>query len=103
MSESNRVNSLKSIYSRITSIGPAIDAMADIGIGIKTQSGEMRDVSDILDDLGSKWGTLSAEQQQNLGLQIAGKHTCQPIQKWVANNVLNSGKPQRWAIVSQAS
>lgn len=65
-------NSLKSIYSRITSIGPAIDAMADIGIGIKTQSGEMRDVSDILDDLGAKWKDLSAEQQQNLGLQIAG-------------------------------
>lgn len=66
------LNSLKSIYSRITSIEPAIDAMADIGINIKDSAGEMRDVSDILDDLGGKWSSLSAEQQQNLGLQIAG-------------------------------
>lgn len=66
-------NSLKSIYSRITSIQPAIDAMADIGINIKDSAGEMRGVGDILDDLGAKWNTLSAEQQQNLGLQIAGR------------------------------
>lgn len=97
------MNSLKSIYSRITSIQPAIDAMADIGINIKDSAGEMRGVGDILDDLGAKWNTLSAEQQQNLGLQIAGKYTCQPIQKWIANNVLNSGKLQRWTTVSQTS
>ena len=54
------MNSLKSIYSRITSIQPAIDAMAEIGINIKDSAGEMRDVSDIMDDLGAKWGTLSA-------------------------------------------
>lgn len=66
-------NSLKSIYSRITSIQPAIDAMAEIGIATKESSGEMRDVSSILDDLGGKWQSLSAEQQQNLGLQIAGR------------------------------
>lgn len=66
------MNSLKSIYSRITSIQPAIDAMAEIGINVKDSSGEMRDLDGILDDLGGKWNTLSAEQQQNLGLQIAG-------------------------------
>lgn len=67
-------NSLKSIYSRITSIQPAIDAMAEIGINIRSSSGELRSVSDILDDLGGKWKSLSTEQQQNLGLQIAGRY-----------------------------
>ena len=95
------MNSLKSIYSRITSIKPAIDALADIGINIKDSGGEMRDVSDIIDDLGAKWKDLSTEQQQNLGLQIAGKHICQPIQKWIVNNVLNSGKLWRQTTVSE--
>ena len=78
--------------------------MEDIGITIKeTKNGieDMRDVSDILDDLGAKWGTLSNEQKQNLGLQIAGKHICQPIQKWIVNNVLNSGKLWRQTTVSE--
>lgn len=66
-------NSLKSIYSRITSISGAVDGLADIGIGIKDSAGEMRKVDDILDDLGGQWNGLNAEQQQNLGLQIAGR------------------------------
>src|SRR5699024_4577876 len=74
MSESNRVNSLKSIYSRITSIQPAIDELANIGINVRDSAGEMRRVEDILDDLGAKWSSLSAEQQQNLGIQIAGRY-----------------------------
>lgn len=67
------MNSLKSIYSRITSIDPAIDAMAEIGVHIKNSAGEMRDVDDILADLAEKWHTLSREQQQSLGLHIAGR------------------------------
>lgn len=67
------MNSLKSIFSRITSIDPAIDAMGEIGVSVKEASGEVRDVDDILGDLAGKWGDLSNEQQQNLGLQIAGK------------------------------
>lgn len=66
-------NSLKSIYSRITSIPKAIEAMSDIGISIKDSAGDMRSVEGILDDLAGKWDTLSNEQQQNLGLQIAGR------------------------------
>lgn len=67
-------NSLKSIYSRITSIQPAIDELANIGINVRDSAGEMRRVEDILDDLGGKWSSLSAEQQQNLGIQIAGRY-----------------------------
>lgn len=67
-------NSLKSIYSRITSIQPAIDALAEIGVNVKDSSGEMIRVEDILTSLSGKWKNLSAEQQQNLGLQIAGRY-----------------------------
>ncbi|MGD6876763.1 phage tail tape measure protein [Bacillus infantis] len=67
-------NSLKSIYSRITSIQPAIDSLAAIGVNIRTSSGEMRRVEDILQSLSTRWSDLSSEQRQNLGLQIAGRY-----------------------------
>lgn len=67
-------NSLKSIYSRINSIGGAVDGLEAIGIAVKDSAGEMRDVELVLDELGAKWKDLSAEQQQNLGLQIAGRY-----------------------------
>lgn len=67
-------NSLKSIMSRITSIPGAIDALDEIGISVKDSAGEMREFDDIIDDLGAQWEGLSKEQQQNLGLQIAGRY-----------------------------
>lgn len=74
MTENNRMNSLKSIFSRITSVPGAISAMSDVGVSIEDMGGGLRDVDDILGDLGGKWGSLSREQQQNLGLQIAGRY-----------------------------
>jgi len=67
-------NSLKSIYSRINSISGAVDELDAIGISVKDMGGDMRDVQDVLDDLGAQWKHLSSEQQQNLGIQIAGRY-----------------------------
>lgn len=52
----------------------AISALADIGISVRNSAGEMRSVDDILKDLASQWNGLSKAQQQNLGLQIAGRY-----------------------------
>lgn len=52
---------------------PAIDALSDVGVNVRDMAGEIRPVTDILDDLGSKWHTLTAEQQQNLGVTVAGR------------------------------
>lgn len=67
-------NSLKSIYSRITSIPKAVESLEGIGVAVRDSAGQMRSVENILDDVGAKWKDLSAEQQQNLGLQIAGRY-----------------------------
>ena len=67
-------NSLKTIYSRITSINKAVELLESIGISVRDSAGEMRPVEDILDDLSAKWDSLSNEMKQNLGLQIAGRH-----------------------------
>lgn len=60
-------NSLKTIASRITTMQPAIDELASVGINVRDSAGNMRDVFDILGDLAGRWETLSAEQQQNMG------------------------------------
>ena len=52
----------------------AISAMSGIGVNIQNSVGEMRSVDDILFDLSEKWDGLSAAQQQNLGVSIAGRY-----------------------------
>lgn len=74
--ESGRIigNSLKSIMSRISSVPEAIEELGAIGINVKDSSGEMKEFDSILDELGAKWNSLSKEQQQNIGLAIAGRY-----------------------------
>lgn len=66
-------NRLKTVISRITTMDESITALADVGISTKIGD-EVRDVGDVLDDLGGKWHSLSKEQQQHLGVQLAGRH-----------------------------
>lgn len=70
-------NSLKTIYSRVTTMKPAIDILDSVGVSIKQvgENGlEMRNTGDILGDLAGKWSTLSSEQQQNIGVTVAGRN-----------------------------
>jgi TP901 family phage tail tape measure protein len=67
-------NGLKTVFSRITTMQPSIDALQSIGISIKDMGGNVKPVSDILSELANKWTSLSAEQQQNIGVTIAGRY-----------------------------
>lgn len=66
------MNSLKTIFSRITTNSQAIGALADIGISITDQAGDIRNVSDIISELAGKWDTLSSAEQQNTAVRVAG-------------------------------
>jgi len=37
------------------------EALATVGVNIKNQNGELKDMDQILDELGSKWGTLAKD------------------------------------------
>lgn len=75
---------LKTIFSRIQglSLGETLDdgtdlnkysaALEKVGISIKDQTGEIREMDDILDDMGAKWKTLSNDQQMALAQTVAG-------------------------------
>lgn len=70
-------NALKTIYSRITTMQPSIDILDSVGISIRKMGKngmEVKPVNDILGELAGKWSGLTAEQQQNIGVTIAGRN-----------------------------
>ena len=66
-------NSLKTIFSRITTMDDSIEALQSVGVAVRDMEGNIRPVARILDDLAARWHSLSAEQQQFIGLQLAGR------------------------------
>ena len=67
------MNSLKTIFSRITMSG-SVNALKDVGIGVFNEDGTTRDFARIVEDLAGKWDTLTNAQQQNLAVQLAGRY-----------------------------
>ena len=67
-------NSLKTIYSRITTMQGAKDVLAEVGVEVTDMAGNTKDVGDIIADLGGKWNTLSDSQRQNIAVTVAGRY-----------------------------
>jgi TP901 family phage tail tape measure protein len=71
-------NSLKTIFSRITTVKGAKDALEGVGVAIADigKNGEetVKPVNTILSTLASKWDSLSASQQQNIAVNVAGRY-----------------------------
>lgn len=75
---------LKTLFARIqdlevgktlddgTTLGKYSQALAAIGVQIKDANGEVRSMDDILDDMGSKWDTLSKDMQIAVAQTVAG-------------------------------
>ncbi len=47
-------------------------ALANVGIQIKDETGNMKEMDSILNELGAKWGTLAKDQQLALAQTVAG-------------------------------
>lgn len=74
----------KTIFARIQglNLGETLDdgtdlnkyskALDTVGINIKDQNDELKDMDTILDEMGSKWKTLSKDQQTALAQTVAG-------------------------------
>lgn len=77
-------NSFKTIFARLQSLkqGDTLEddttltkysqALATVGVNIKLQNGELKNMDTILDELGSKWSTLNMEQKNALAYTVAG-------------------------------
>lgn len=55
-----------------TTLNKYSQALKSVGVDIKNQNGELRDMDDILKDMGAKWKTLSRDQQVALAQTVAG-------------------------------
>lgn len=77
-------NSFKTIFARLESLnqGETLDddttltkyslALQKVGVDIKDQNGELKNMDTILDELGAKWGEISKEDKNALAYTVAG-------------------------------
>ena len=55
-----------------TTLNKYSEALSKVGISIKDQSGNLKDMDKILDEMGAKWQTLDKDQQTALAQTVAG-------------------------------
>ena len=75
---------LRTIYARISDIQAGISEdgvtlgnysgkMAELGINVLDANGKLRDMGDVMEEIGNKWGDLTREQQVYLAQTMAGQ------------------------------
>ena len=75
-------NAFKTIFSRISrskdglttdaEMSDAEAALKSVGVSVRRADGDLRDISDTLDDLNKVWGTLNHSQKSYVSEQAAG-------------------------------
>lgn len=75
---------LKTLFARIEglNLGETLDdgttlnkyssALNAVGVNIKNEAGELKDMDEILDEIGAKWNTIGKDQQIALAQTVAG-------------------------------
>lgn len=73
---------LKTIYARMgdieagidteTTLGNYTEQMAEMGFNVLDANGQLRDMGEVIEEIGGKWTTLSREQQVALSQTMAG-------------------------------
>lgn len=73
----------KTIYARMSaikagtdeaevSLGQYTQKMKEVGINVLDSSGQLRDMGEVMEEIGGKWGTMTREQQLYLAQTMAG-------------------------------
>ena len=73
---------LKTIYARMgdieagidteTTLGNYTEQMAAMGVNVLDMNGQLRDMGEVIEEIGGKWSTMSREQQIALSQTMAG-------------------------------
>ena len=73
-SGSEAANSLKSgLLNLVAAPKPVQESMDQLGVALKTSDGQLRSVSDVLEDLAKKWPKLTNEQKLYYAGELFGK------------------------------
>lgn len=73
---------LKTIYARMgdieagldteTTLGEYTEKMSEMGVNVLDANGKLRDMGDVIEEIGGKWANMSREQQLSLSQTMAG-------------------------------
>ncbi|RJE90647.1 phage tail tape measure protein [Paenibacillus sp. 1011MAR3C5] len=66
-------DALNTIYSRLTTVEPAVDTLKQLGINITQANGLFKSSTQILDEVARKFGTLNDEAKLNASITLAGQ------------------------------
>ena len=69
-----------------------MSSLSQIGIN-STQNGQLRDLGDVMDDVGAKWTSLTKNEKAYIATTMAGKISAHTFQ--IAGKSLESNKLQR--------
>ena len=84
-------NSLRTLYSRFADLkmgetledgvdlGTFSSEIAEVGVQVLDETGNLRNMGDIIEDLMVKWQDLSSAQQISLGTTLAGRYQLNPF------------------------
>ena len=61
------------------------EALNKVGVQVLDVNGEMRDMSDVIQDLGAKWQTLSQAQKNALAQTVGGVRNANTMIAWMEN------------------
>jgi len=75
---------LRTVYARISDIQAGIDEegvslgnysgkMAELGFNVLDMNGKLRDMGEVMEEIGNRWGDLTREQQISLAQTMAGQ------------------------------
>ena len=90
-------NAMRTLYARIadlqmgetledgTTLGNLSSTLEKIGVQVLDESGNLRNLGDVLEDLQGKWGDLTNAQQIALGTKLAGKYQLNPFMALMEN------------------
>ena len=90
-------NAMRTLYARIadlkmgetledgTTLGNLSGTLEKIGVQVLDESGNLRNLGDVLEDLQGKWGDLTNAQQIALGTKLAGKYQLNPFMALMEN------------------
>lgn len=67
-----RMSDIKSGLDEETTLGRYTEKMAQYGINVLDANDNLRDMGDVIEEIGEKWNTLSREQQVALSQTMAG-------------------------------
>lgn len=62
-----------------TTLNEYSEALMKVGVNIKDSNGELKDMNDILDEMGAKWQTLNRDEQVALAQKVAGVRQYQQL------------------------